>query len=71
MADPTPAIPPGCHLVVPFILEEGTWGELRRLAQLGAHYDDEAPIKLDWTSYHETSGSIITPNGVIIEASES
>lgn len=68
MADPTPAIPPGCYLVVPFVLEEGvTWGDLRRLAHLGAHYDDEAPIKLDWTEHYVTNGQTDSPSGVIVE----
>ncbi len=40
-------IPPGCYL--------------RRLVDLGQHYDDDAPIKLDWTEHYAT------PSGVIVE----
>ena len=61
-------IPPGCYLVAPFPLEDGaTWGDLRRLVELGQHYDDDAPIKLDWTEHYATNGQITTPSGVIVE----
>lgn len=61
-------IPPGCYLVAPFPLEDGaTWGDLRRLVDLGQHYDDDAPIKLDWTEHYATNGQITTPSGVIVE----
>ena len=46
-------IPPGCYL--------------RRLVDLGQHYDDDAPIKLDWTEHYATNGQITTPSGVIVE----
>lgn len=63
-----PQIPAGCYLVAPFPLEDGaTWGDLRRLVELGQHYDDEAPIKLDWTEHYATNGQITTPSGVIVE----
>ena len=61
-------IPPGCYLVAPFPLEDGaTCGDLRRLVDLGQHYDDDAPIKLDWTEHYATNGQITTPSGVIVE----
>ena len=61
-------IPPGCYLVAPSPLEDGaTWGDLRRLVDLGQHYDDDAPIKLDWTEHYATNGQITTPSGVIVE----
>jgi hypothetical protein len=54
--------------VAPFPLEDGaTWGDLRRLVDLGQHYDDDAPIKLDWTEHYATNGQITTPSGVIVE----
>ena len=41
--------------------------DLRRLVDLGQHYDDDAPIKLDWTEHYATNGQITTPSGVIVE----
>ena len=40
---------------------------VRELVDLGQHYDDDAPIKLDWTEHYATNGQITTPSGVIVE----
>lgn len=59
--------PPGTYLVARFDLEELAWGDLRRIVELGRHYDDSDPVVLDWSAHYATNGHITEPSGIIIE----